>query len=78
MAGSPLGSPGRPTTPQEDYYDPKACRLSEKDNECFDRCLKDEWANPRPQYSVIWGRGTHCQEYDNDVNSKCRKQCGKR
>jgi RHS repeat-associated protein len=75
MTGSALGSPGRPTTPEEDYYHPEACGLTEKDNDCFDSCLKDEWQKPRPQYAVVWGRGTHCQEYDNDVNSRCRKQC---
>jgi len=67
-------TPGRPTTPTEDYYDPKACEKSQDDNKCFEQCLIDEWQRPRPPYGVPYG--TDCQEYDQDVNQRCRKKCG--
>lgn len=75
--GSGLGSPGRPTTAEDgDYYDPNACHLSSKGNQCMDSCLLAQWAQPRPRYSIIPFAGTMCTAYDSDVNSTCRRQCG--
>ncbi|HSD44478.1 MAG TPA: RHS repeat-associated core domain-containing protein [Burkholderiales bacterium] len=67
-------SPGRPTTPATDYYSAGACKQTQGDNRCFEKCLIDEWKKPRPRYGVPFG--TDCQEYDDDVNSRCRKTCG--
>jgi RHS repeat-associated protein len=75
-SGSIFGSPGRATTPQEDYYHPKACEKSTDNNSCFDQCLIDEWAKPRPHYDLDFWPGKQCQQYDSDVNRKCRKKCG--
>jgi RHS repeat-associated protein len=75
-SGSIVSSPGRPTTPKEDYYHPDTCKKTQPDNQCFEQCLQDEWNKPRPNYSVIFGLGTHCQEYDDDVNLRCRRKCG--
>jgi len=75
-SGSFLGSPGRPTTPDEDYYHPKACAQTTDDNDCFDQCLIDEWSKPRPYYDLDFRPGIQCQQYDSDVNTKCRKKCG--
>jgi RHS repeat-associated protein len=69
-AGSPLRSPG---IPSKDKYDQQRCVLT-VDNQCFDDCLKKEWAKSRPRYGIPFG--TDCQEYDDDVNSGCRKECG--
>ena len=66
-------SPGKPTTPKTDFYDENACKPTQDDNKCFENCLQREWAKPRPRYGVPFG--TDCQEYDDDVNSKCRKEC---
>ena len=74
FAGSWWSSPGKATTPQTDYYDPVACKKSEDDNPCFEKCLIEEWAKKRPRYGVPFG--TDCQEYDDNVNSVCRKICG--
>ncbi|HXM83987.1 MAG TPA: Ig-like domain-containing protein [Burkholderiales bacterium] len=68
--GSALGSPGKPS---KDTYDPQRCEPT-YDNKCFDDCLKNEWKKPRPKYGIPFG--TDCQEYDDDVNSRCRKKCG--
>lgn len=67
-------SPGKPTTPETDYYSADACKQTQGDNKCFEQCLIDEWKKPRPRYGVPFG--TDCQEYDDDVNSRCRKKCG--
>lgn len=75
-SGNPLSSPGVPTTPDEDYLDKNSCRKTQDDNQCFEKCLQDEWSKPRPRYSVLPGLGTQCQQYDDDVNATCRKKCG--
>ncbi|MFY9316651.1 MAG: RHS repeat-associated core domain-containing protein [Burkholderiales bacterium] len=60
--------------PSEDSMDAGQCKPTQPDNDCFEKCLKDEWAKPRPSYGIPLG--TDCQEYDDDVNSRCRKKCG--
>ena len=75
-SGNPFWSPGQPTDPNNDYYDPQRCDMSRNDNDCFEKCLKNEWSKPRPQYGFA-GPGTNCQEWDDDVNRKCAWQCGK-
>ncbi len=74
LSASWWGSPGKPTTPETDYYHADACRQTQDDNRCFEQCLIDEWRKPRPHYGIPFG--TDCQEYDNDINTHCRKQCG--
>jgi RHS repeat-associated protein len=71
-AGSPLSSPGKPSS---DVLNPQGgqCKVTEPDNDCFEKCLIDEWAKPRPRYGIPLG--TDCQEYDEDVNTRCRNQC---
>ncbi|MBC3886576.1 hypothetical protein H8K27_15725 [Undibacterium sp. FT31W] len=75
-SGNPISSPGKPTTPDEDYLDKNSCQKTQDDNQCFEQCLQDERSKPRPRYSVIPGLGTQCQQYDDDVNATCRKKCG--
>lgn len=60
--------------PTNDSMDAGQCKQTQPDNDCFEKCLNDEWAKPRPPYGIPFG--TDCQEYDNDVNSRCRKKCG--
>ena len=38
------------------------CEETQPDNACFEQCLIDEWAKPRPKYGIPFG--TDCQEYD--------------
>jgi len=68
--GGAISSPGKPSN---DKYDPNSCQPT-YDNKCFDDCLKDEWKKPRPRYGIPFGMD--CQDYDDDVNSRCRKKCG--
>ncbi len=74
MSGPWWGSPGKPTAPKDDFYDPQTCKKTRDDDKCFEKCLIDEWAKPRPRYGIPFG--TDCQEYDDDVNRRCRKKCG--
>jgi RHS repeat-associated protein len=61
--------------PSNDVINPPGgqCKDTQPDNQCFEQCLIKEWAKPRPSYGIPFG--TDCQEYDDDVNSRCRKQC---
>ena len=68
--GSPLRSPGKRS---EDTKDAGQCKESQPDNTCFEDCLKKEWKKTRPMYGIPFGQD--CQEYDDDVNATCRKQC---
>ena len=74
MAGQWWSSPGKPTTSETDYYHATACTRTQDDNKCFENCLIEEWAKPRPRYGIPFG--TDCQEYDDDTNRRCRAQCG--
>jgi len=69
--GNWWNSPGKPSN---DKFDPKRCKQSQPDNQCFEDCLIDEWKKPRPRYGIPFG--TDCQEYDYNVNRTCRKKCG--
>ncbi|MCG7905022.1 MAG: hypothetical protein JAY95_00695 [Candidatus Thiodiazotropha taylori] len=69
--GSALGSPGKPSN---DSYNANYCSLVQNDNKCFEDCMVDEWAKPRPWYGIPFG--SDCQDYDDMVHEKCRKQCG--
>ncbi|MBC3931932.1 hypothetical protein H8K43_09635 [Undibacterium sp. CY22W] len=75
-SGNPISSPGKPTTPDEDYFDKNSCKKTQDDNQCFEKCMQNEWSKPRPWYSVIPSMGTQCQQYDNNANATCRKKCG--
>ncbi|MDR1529992.1 MAG: RHS repeat-associated core domain-containing protein [Burkholderiales bacterium] len=67
---NPLWGPGKPS---DDSMDKGVCKEKQPDNDCFEQCMIDEWAKPRPPYGIPFG--TDCQEYDNDTNAYCRKQC---
>lgn len=64
---------GRPTTPEEDAYDPNTCTPIEG-NDCFDRCLARKGKEKRPRYGLI-GPFTNCQEWSNDAIAACHKEC---
>ena len=59
--------------PSNDSMGAGQCKDTQPDNDCFEQCLRDEWAKPRPPYGIPFG--TDCQEYDDDVNKRCRKKC---
>ena len=69
-SGSALWSPGKPS---DDSFKPDSCQLTQPDNWCFEGCLKGEWTKKRPQYGIPFGKD--CQDYDDDVNRRCRKLC---
>ncbi|MEW6108481.1 MAG: hypothetical protein AB1632_04825 [Nitrospirota bacterium] len=69
-AGSPLYGLGKPSN---DQFRPDSCKQTQPDNDCFERCLIDEWSKPRPKYGIPFGKD--CQNYDDDVNKRCLKQC---
>lgn len=69
-SGSALSSDGKPS---DDHLQPGMCTQSQPDNQCFESCLEGEWKKKRPHYGIPFGKD--CQDYDDDVNRYCRKQC---
>jgi RHS repeat-associated protein len=67
--GSWRRSPGKPST---DFLN-GGCKESRSDDKCYEDCMEAEWNKPRPMYGIPFG--TDCQEYDDNVNDTCRKQC---
>jgi RHS repeat-associated protein len=68
--GSTLNSPGKSSG---DSFNENSCTLSRPDDDCYEKCLKDEWGKPHPQYGIPFG--TDCQEYDDDINQLCKNKC---
>jgi RHS repeat-associated protein len=66
---------GKGADPGRDFFHPSACTKTQDDNECFETCLKRQWKRDRPNYGWPFA-GRDCKEYDEDVNSTCRKECG--
>jgi len=71
----PKPTPGRPTRPDEDWYDEKSCDLVDDDDDrCIEACLLDNFNRSRPTYAV-GPRGTDCQEWADDLLQGCKLQC---
>jgi hypothetical protein len=68
------GSPGRPTSPNDDYYEPSSCEKELADDSCVESCIKTEWSSPSPWYGV-GPNGTDYQEYTSNVVNKCMRLC---
>lgn len=68
-----------PSKPSVDHMNPEGgkCNKTMDDNQCFENCMKEEWAQPRPKYNLYnKNGGLNCQRYDTEVNASCRNQCG--
>ena len=73
--GSIFGSPGGSGN---DSYHPKSCNKVLEDSPCYEKCLIDTWAQPRPYYDISLGspNSQNCQTYDLVNHMICRNQCG--
>ncbi|WP_306524235.1 RHS repeat-associated core domain-containing protein [Dokdonella sp.] len=75
--GNGLFSPGRPTRPDEDYYNEGSCEKVDDDKDrCYERCVLHNFQKKRPVYG-IGPQGTDCQEWSDTVNVGCKLFCGK-
>lgn len=75
--GNGIWSPGRPTRPDEDYYDEKSCKKVDDDKDrCYEKCVLFNFSKPRPRYG-IGPQGTDCQEWSSTVNEGCKLACGR-
>lgn len=74
--GNLLSSDARLTMPDEDYYDSNSCRQVDGDeDQCFEQCVRRNFAEPdKPRYG-IGPQGTDCQEYANDLYSGYKALC---
>jgi hypothetical protein len=63
-----------PGAPSKDEFVPDRCEKETGDS-CMDKCLKRAFAEPRPDYGLVFP-GTNCQEWSDDVFDRCKKQCG--
>ncbi len=64
--------PGAPT--ENDTLDPEKCDEIAPDDWCFENCLRERAAQPRPTYG-LFGPGTNCQEWTGDAVLGCRQRC---
>lgn len=71
----PIGD-GRPC---EDTFCGRRC-MEWKSNECFEECLRDAGAGPRPQYCLVGGGESciNCQTWSRNTISECEQKCGVR
>jgi len=68
-------SPGRPTRPDEDAYNPNSCDQVDDDKDrCLERCLLTNFKKPRPTYG-IGPQATDCQEWADDTLWGCQVHC---
>ena len=75
--GNLVSSPGRPTRPDEDYYDEKSCKkVDDEKDRCYEQCVLHNFKKPRRRYG-IGPQGTDCQEWSDTVNVGCKLLCGK-
>ncbi|BAZ93608.1 uncharacterized protein FOKN1_1209 [Thiohalobacter thiocyanaticus] len=73
-SGNPIDSPG--LLKEEENFDPKSCDAVNKENDCVDRCIVDQWLNKDiPNYSVDLSAGQNCQTYNSTNLSTCLAQC---
>jgi len=75
-SGNPLGSPGQATSSSTDYYVESACKPVPDSNQCFENCLREEWDESRPYYSIVPLFGSQCHQYDNELHRRCEVKCG--
>lgn len=70
-----MPSPGRPTRPDEDWYEKRSCRqVDDAQDRCVEDCLLRVFDEPRPTYA-IGPLGTDCQEWSDDSLRQCLAQC---
>lgn len=65
-----------PGTDSHETYNPFQCTQVMGPNECYQKCMVDEFKKPRPDYSTASGLGTNCFEWVDETLYKCAKQCG--
>lgn len=72
------GSPGVPTSPANDYYDPDSCDERWSKDDCIEQCIEKEISKPTRPWYAVGPKGTDCQEYTWDVVHTCERRCGRR
>jgi RHS repeat-associated protein len=70
--GSMFDSPG---VIEPDKMKPQSCPLVEDDNDCVEKCIKDTFGKPPPNYSVDLSRGENCQTYADAAVIDCVTKC---
>jgi RHS repeat-associated protein len=70
--GNMLDSPG---VIEPDEMKAKSCQLVLDDNDCVEKCIRDTFNQPLPNYSVNLSRGENCQTYANAAVNDCVAKC---
>ena len=70
--GNMLDSPG---VIEPDEMKAKSCQLVLDDNDCVEKCIRDTFNQPLPNYSVDLSRGENCQTYANAAVNDCVAKC---
>jgi hypothetical protein len=72
--GSMRDSPG--VIEFENQSSPKAtCEKVMDDNQCVEKCIRDEFKKPPPNYSVDLSHGDNCQSWSDRTVMICKAQC---
>lgn len=72
------GSPGVPTSPTTDYYDPKACEKRWDDDVCIESCIARELTRTERSWYQVGPFGDDCQEFVSEVLRICEQRCVRR
>jgi RHS repeat-associated protein len=70
--GNMFDSPGMI---ESDEMKAKSCQLVLDDNECVEKCIRDTFNQPPPNYSVDLSRGENCQTYADAAVNDCVVKC---
>jgi RHS repeat-associated protein len=70
--GNMFDSPG---IIESDEMKAKSCQLVLDDNDCVEKCIRDTFNQPPPNYSVDLSRGENCQTYADAAVNDCVVKC---
>jgi len=69
--GSPMGK----GVPSDDKFVEERCTKVQNDHQCIQNCIKKKLRSKKRPYYTLFGPGTNCQEWTDNVLRKCRRKC---
>jgi len=71
-----FGNEGATTSKEEDNPEVEgtSCEYLGKDDDCMDKCLKNEFKKPKPRYRLLL---FNCQSWAKSTYNKCESKCNK-
>ncbi len=72
------GSPGKPTTPDKDYYRADTCERRWDEDSCIETCVANELKKPHREWYAVGPKGEDCPEYTWRIVQTCERRCARR